>query len=91
MLSRYASQDLDVVGRALAGENELINTKPPFRNLLDSQGLPCLQSLNISNIIKASSDLASSVLGYVFRSLLPDVSLLMYMLANDILAVVNIY
>ncbi|KAH5703725.1 hypothetical protein HBI18_255280 [Parastagonospora nodorum] len=93
VLSWHSSVDVFIFHRALLGDGALLSprTESKLGSLLDSGGRNCLQPFNVAVMLQHCSDLAYTRCGYVFRSLLPGISMEMHLADNDTFAMYQIY
>jgi hypothetical protein len=92
LVSGWAAMDNDIIYRALLGHNALLDKTPRERmHAAISQSKSWSQPFNLGLMVRYSSNLACTRLGYVFRSIFPDQStLVMHLADNDSLAMVQI-
>ena len=71
----YTKADMNLIGRALRGEDDFLNGKPSrlFTSLQDSNDNEVFKPFDIARLMKATSSLESCALGYTYRSLFQDV------------------
>jgi hypothetical protein len=96
VLSWYSAHDITTFKRILLGNNDMVLTWDEEPRLVNdftdsTTGESCLQTINVVNLLRESTNLAMMKCGYTHRSLFPSVDLQMHKAENDTLAMCQIY